>query len=235
MNDRRNPFEIKWIVPSIIMVVSMWFVFWLEMRLHTDFTKFGLFPRTWSGLRGIMTSPFIHSGFSHLWSNTVPIAVLVFFLSLFYNKQSIRILLYGLLLSGIFTWLIGRNSYHIGASGLIYMLASFIFFKGIFLNKYRQIAASLIIVFLYGSLIWYVLPIEPSISWEGHTSGAIAGLILAAVIKVTIPQEQHIANKEIQPNPEEEWFLQQFDEDGNFRPIQIEEDSDSENLEEDLL
>jgi membrane associated rhomboid family serine protease len=194
------------------------------MRFHTDFTRYGLLPREISGLKGILTSPLIHSGFSHLWSNTVPIAVLLFFLNVFYSRISIKVIIWGWLLSGLFTWVIARDSYHIGASGMVYMLASFIFFKGIFINNYRQIAASLIVVFLYGSLIWYVLPIEPGISWEGHLCGGIAGLVLAVFVK-QIPDSSESAER--QPaviTIEEQWFMQQFDEDGNFSPVLLDEE-----------
>lgn len=210
------------------MVLGMWFVFWLEKSFHTDFTKYGLLPRNFEGLLGIMTSPFIHSGFSHLWSNTVPMAVLLFFLSVFYYKESTRVFVLGLLISGLLTWAIGRTSYHIGASGLVYMLASFIFFKGIFLNSYRQIAASLIVVFLYGSLIWYVLPIEPSISWEGHLSGGIAGFILAIMVEVSVNQSSNMITEVKKISQEEEWFLQQFDENGNFNPIVLDPSEEEE-------
>ena len=225
MKQESLKFESKWLVKPILMVLAIWFVFWLEMTFHTDFTKYGLYPRSLDGILGIFTSPFIHSGFSHLWSNTVPIAVLLFFLSVFYSSESNKIFWLGLLLSGILTWCIGRDSYHIGASGMIYMLASFIFFKGIFINNYRQIAASLIVVFLYGSLIWYVLPIKPSMSWEGHLSGGIAGFILAIIIKIRLPD-----NYKVDPSipqvrsQEEEWFMQQFDVDGNFSPIIMDEE-----------
>ena len=193
MDNRTPSFNPRWLVKPLLMVFGMWFVFWLEMRFYTDFTKYGLYPRTLKGSMGILTSPFIHSGFSHLWSNTAPMAVLLFFLSLFYNQWSSKILILGILLTGLLTWTIGRDSYHIGASGVVYFLASFIFFKGIFLNNYRQIAASLIVVFLYGSLVWYMLPIKPNMSWEGHLSGAIAGLILATVMKINITKRNPIA------------------------------------------
>lgn len=226
MHKRDNKFEVKWLIKPLFLVMIMWIVFWIEMRFHTDFTKYGILPRSLQGSLGILTSPFIHSGFSHLWSNTVPIAVLTFFLGIFYYKESTRILIFGVLLSGVLTWMIGRTSYHIGASGLIYVLASFIFFKGVFINNYRHIAASLIIVFLYGSLIWYVLPVKSHISWEGHLSGAITGLILACCIKVTIPKAYETVVHHNPISKEEEWFLQQFDEQGNFSPISLDTDEE---------
>ena len=86
-------------------------------------------------------------------------------------------------MSGFLTWSIGRPAYHIGASGLIYVLVSFLFFKGVFAKHYRLIALSLLVVFLYGSMIWYALPIEKGISWEGHLSGLITGILFAFIFR----------------------------------------------------
>jgi len=197
----------------------MWLVFWMEMRFHTDFASYGIQPRTWNGFLGIFLSPFIHGGFSHLWSNTLPMLLLGTSLFYFYRSIGLRVFLLGLVGSGVITWLIARDSYHIGASGVIYMLASFLFFKGIITRYYRLIALSLIIVFLYGSLIWYLFPIDPTISWEGHLGGALTGLILSLTMKVKIQKEQTFAWQSPDYDEEEDVFMQQFDEDGNFAPI----------------
>ena len=100
----------------------------------------------------------------------------------FYREHALKVIVYGILLSGFFTWLIGRESYHIGASGLIYVLVSFIFFKGIQTGYYRLVALSLMVVVLYGSMIWYIFPdVEEGISWEGHLGGFIAGLLFSRI------------------------------------------------------
>ena len=133
-----------------------------------------------------------------------------------------------MLLSGLITWGIGRSSYHIGASGIIYVLASFIFFKGIFSKYYRWIALSLIVVFIYGSLIWYVFPIKDGISWEGHLGGFITGLLLAVFLKVEQPMEKRYDWEAQDYDDENDVFLQHFDEDGNFieKPPEIENSQD---------
>lgn len=224
VNTDQHQFDSKTISIPILFVLLMWFVFWIEMRFHTDFSSYGLRPRSISGLRGIITSPFIHGSFSHLWSNTLPILILSTSLFYFYRASSLKVLLWGIITSGVITWLIARNSYHIGASGVIYMLATFLFFKGILTKYYRLIALSLLVVFLYGSLVWYLFPVDPNISWEGHLGGAVAGLILALVIKVKIAEKKKFVWEKPGYDAEGDWFMRQFDENGNFSPIPMDEE-----------
>ena len=171
------------IVVPFVAVFSIWFVYWLEMRFGFNFVKYGIYPQTLKGLRGILFSPFIHSGTSHLFNNSVPLAVLLAALYFFYRKLASKILFYGFFLTGILTWSFARNSYHIGASGIVYMLFSFIFFSGVFRKHYRLLAVSMIVVFLYGGMVWYVFPIKEGISWEGHSSGFVVGLLLAIIYR----------------------------------------------------
>lgn len=224
MQENQSSLKKRTVAIPLAMVLTMWTVFWLEMKLHTDFTSYGLLPRSFSGLIGVFTSPFIHSGISHLWSNTLPILLLSLALLYFYRPVALRVLLVGVLLTGLFTWSIGRNAYHIGASGIIYMLASFLFFKGVFTGYYRLIALSLLVIFLYGSLIWYLFPVDPTISWEGHASGAFSGLIIAIWLKAKVNNYDIIHSKNTPSSESDDWFMQQFDEDGNFNPIQLDEE-----------
>jgi membrane associated rhomboid family serine protease len=204
------------IIYPLLMVLAMWLVFWSEIRFNWDFNFLGIYPRKASGLVGIILGPFIHGNLKHLFNNSVPLFVLTSALFYFYREVRWKVLIYGLLLCGIFTWLIGRPSLHIGASGVVYMLAAFLFFKGIFSKQFQLIALSLIVVFLYGGLLWYVFPIDPKISWEGHLSGFVIGLVLALYFK-EIPVENKKYAWEMEDfNPEEDDFIKQFDENGNF-------------------
>ena len=203
------------ILIALIFVFAIWLVFWIEDTFHLDFTTYGVYPRTFKGLRGILFSPFIHSGFKHIFNNSIPLFVLTFFLFYHYKSVAWKILFWGLLLTGFGTWAIGRPSYHIGMSGIIYMLVSFLFFSGIIIKYYRLMAVSLIVVFLYGSLIWFMLPLETHMSWEGHLSGFITGLILALIYAKKL--KKHYPKRNIVIiRPEEEEFLKHFDENGNF-------------------
>ncbi len=206
------------------MVLLIWTVFWLELELGVSYNSFGIKPRTLVGLRGVVFSPFIHGSLSHLYNNTLPLAILTLALAYFYKGNAVKVLLYGLLFSGLLTWAIGRDSYHIGASGIIYVLASFIFFKGVFTKYYRLIALSLATVFIYGGLLWYIFPVEENISWEGHLSGFITGLILAKIVKTPIPKPKKYAWEAEDYNEEEDDFLKHFDEHGNFIELPKEEE-----------
>jgi len=127
-----------------------------------------------------------------------------------------KILILGILLSGLLTWSIGRPAYHIGASGLIYVLVSFLFFKGIIAKHFRLIALSLLVIFLYGSMIWYVLPIKDGVSWEGHLSGLIVGLVFAFIFKKHLPIPKKYYWEQPSYIEEDDPFLKHFDEHGNF-------------------
>ncbi len=204
------------LVVPMVAILIMWLVYLIELRLHVSFNKYGIYPRTFLGLRGVFFSPWIHGSIEHLYNNTIPVAVLTSALAYFYRNITYKVLLFGVLLSGLITWGIGRPSYHIGASGVIYVLASFIFFKGVFTKHYRLVALSLLIVFLYGSLLWYIFPVKDNISWEGHLAGAITGLVLAIFVKASIPTPKKYDWEKEDYNDEDDEFLKHFDENGNF-------------------
>lgn len=209
------------------MVLLIWFVYWVEIKYNLDFTTFGVYPQKIEGLKGVLFSTFIHSGLKHLFNNSVPLLLLSMALFYFYHDVSKSVILWGILLTGIMTWLIGRPSYHIGASGLVYVLASFLFFKGIFSKYYRLVALSLSVVFVYGSLVWGLFPGKVGMSWEGHLSGFIAGLVLALVFKTkTLVKPKYEWEKENYEDDNDE-FMKQFDENGNFNPDQNDKDDDT--------
>ena len=216
------------LVLPLLAVLSIWTVYWFEIRFQVNFNDYGVYPRTLKGLSGIVFGPFIHSSVEHLYNNTIPIAILTASLAYFYRNIAIKVLLWGILLSGAITWLIGRPSYHIGASGLIYVLVSFIFFKGIISKHYRLVALSLMVVFIYGSLLWYIFPVEDGISWEGHLGGFVTGLFLAFAMKVPLPILKKYDWEKEDYNEEDDEFLKHFDEHGNFieskPPVQEDDD-----------
>lgn len=218
--DKHFKFTTAVIGLPLLFVLLLWVVYWLEIRFDFDFVENGIYPRTISGLQGIVFSPFIHSDLSHLYNNSLPLLVLLAALQFFYAKKSTLVLIYGILLSGIGTWLIGRPSYHIGASGLIYVLFSFVFFKGIFTNYYRLVALSLTVIVVYGGMVWYVFPkVDEIISWEGHLAGLISGFFLAIVTKTPEYKFEKILKYEWEKpdyNPSQDKFMQRFDENGNF-------------------
>lgn len=215
-SEKQLQFTLDVLFYPIVFVLSIWIVFWLEISFGFRFTKWGVLPLKIEGLKGILFSPFIHSSLKHLFNNSIPLFVLS--ISLFYFYKSIRwkVLLWGLLFTGILTWLIGRPAWHIGASGIIYMLAAFLFFKGIFSKQFQLTALALMVVFLYGSLLWYLFPINSEISWEGHLSGFIVGVVLSIVFKKNPIENKKYEWQQPDYNPDNDPFLKHFDEDGNF-------------------
>ncbi|MES2409846.1 MAG: rhomboid family intramembrane serine protease [Bacteroidota bacterium] len=206
-----------WLVPSLLLIL-MWSIFFFENSFNVDLTSYGILPRTFSGLQGVVFSPFLHGDLNHIANNSIPLFILTTALIYFYRDISLKILFYGILLSGLITWVIGRESYHIGASSLIYVLVSFIFFKGMMTQYYRLMALSMTVVILYGGMIWYVFPeVDKQISWEGHLAGLIAGFVFAVRFKAPdyVKAIQYPWEKP-DFNPEEDMFMKHFDENGNF-------------------
>lgn len=189
MHQFENNFKIVLGYP-ILLLVLMWSVFLFDMSSSFDIYRLGIYPRTVPGLIGIITSPLIHSqeDIKHILSNSVPIAVLLASLIHFYKAISGKVFLIIWLLGGFMTWMIARENYHIGMSGVIYGLVGFLFTSGA-LRKYKPLMGlSLFVVFLYGSLIWGIFPLETKVSWEGHLAGLVIGILSAFVYRKEGPQ-----------------------------------------------
>jgi membrane associated rhomboid family serine protease len=206
-----------WIIPTLLLL-GMWLVFYFDHSFHLEVMSHGILPRTFFGLQGVVLSPFLHADLSHIANNSLPLFILTMALIYFYREVSLKVVVFGILLSGIITWFIGREAYHIGASGLIYVLVSFIFFKGLMTKYYRLMALSLAVVILYGGMIWYVFPeVDKTISWEGHLAGFITGFVFAVRFKTPdYVKEIQFPWEDPNFNSEEDDFMKRFDENGNF-------------------
>lgn len=189
-------------LPSISFVTIVWSIYLLEAADIFQFSvhKLGILPRHLNGIVGILFSPLIHVSFSHLLSNTLSLLILIWFLFFFYAKIAFRSFSLLWIISGVFTWLIGRDLYHIGASGLIFSLAFFLFFSGIFRKHIPLVAVSMILAFVYGSMVWSIFPfaelVNEQLSWEGHLAGAIAGLLIAVIYRNQEPQKPEYLEEE---------------------------------------
>ena len=189
----RRKFLGSLIIPLII-VALMWLVKIIEASYGVRLSRWGVVPHTASGLFGILTLPFLHGSWEHLLSNTVPILVLGTALYYCYPTLANRVMLISWLGSGLITWCIGdTETTHIGASALVYSLNLFLICSGFIRGNRMLIVISLIMVFLYGSFIWGMIPalaIPQNISWEGHLSGALIGVLLAIFLRKEGPQKE---------------------------------------------
>lgn len=178
----------------LLIIVAIWLVFFINLRFDVHLNAWGMHPREWRGIYGIFTMVFLHGDFDHLFSNTVPLLLAMGFIFTYFKKERAGILILNLLITGILLIFMGEyRSNHIGASGLVY---AFIFFlvTHAFLTKNKEmLAASFILIFLYGSLIYGLFPdygllIGKDISWEGHLAGAISGILTALYYRNQGPQ-----------------------------------------------
>ena len=208
------------IIPAfipIVFVLVMWLVKIAETLLNQDFSEWGIFPQTLLGLRGILFSPFIHGGWSHLMSNTLPLILLGFGLFHFYRNKAWGVLAFIYFFSGILTWIIGRESYHIGASSIVYGLAFFLLISSIIRREQRIMAFSMLIIFLYGSIIWGFFPQffpNENISWEGHLSGAISGVSMAFDHRNDGPKPKQFFEDETDDETDDEYWKMESTENG---------------------
>lgn len=188
----KTSYKKLWVSLSIPLLFAMLMaaVKIMEVMYGSDLSGFGVKPGKLAGLQGILTSPFIHGDWQHLLNNTVPLLVSGTLLFFFFQRTALKVFPLVFIISGLITWVIGEGgSVHIGASGGVYGLIAFVFFAGL-MSSHKKIAAiSLLMAFLYGSLIWGLFPIDPQISWEGHTGGAFAGTVLALLFRKQLPQD----------------------------------------------
>jgi len=189
MEEEKGRFK-KGLTIALILLFIIWAAKIVEISFGISFVSYGVLPRHISGILGIFLFPFIHSGFEHLISNSFPLLFLVTAMFYFYPTSSPKVLGIIYILSGTLVWLFARESYHIGASGVVYGLITYTFFSGIIRWDRRSIVLSLIVTFLYGGFTWGVLPIDPKVSWEGHLSGALIGIICAIIFRKSDPYDK---------------------------------------------
>jgi membrane associated rhomboid family serine protease len=175
-------------------VVLIWLIQLLNWGLDLRLERFGVRPRQLAGLPGILLAPLLHGSFAHLFANSLPLLVLGTGILHLYPNSALKVIPAVYLGPGISVWLVARAADHIGASGLIYGLVSYMFVAGLIRRDRRAIAASLLVYFLYGTLVWGVLPIKPELSWETHLAAALIGLVLAiALRRLDIPPRKRYA------------------------------------------
>lgn len=196
------------VIPLFLLLIFYLLEF-LEMGMGWNFTHLGVYPREARGVFGIFAHPLVHAGWRHLLANTLPFLVLGWCLFYFYRHIAPYILFALWIGCGVLTFVIGKPGWHVGASGVIYGMAFFLFFSGILRKHVPLIAISLLVAFIYGGLVWNMMPyfVKPTTSWEGHLSGAIAGMLCSVAFmnygpqKPELPDEPEEEPEEVQETP----------------------------------
>lgn len=181
---------------AVLFPVSLIMIHFLSGILNVSLTSYGIYPNSLKGLQGIFFSPFIHGSWNHVISNSFALFPLLYFTFFYYKPTFWKVLMLIILMSGFWTWIIGRPSFHIGASGVVNGLVVFLFVSGIIRKHKRLMGVSLIMVFMYGGILWSMFPSDviswflnerveyvTNISWEAHLSGVISGIILSFYFK----------------------------------------------------
>lgn len=191
-NTERNNILQALIIPLVITSVC-WLIWIIDSTENLKLYEYGIFPRELFGLRGILFSPLLHStqDYAHIVNNTFPWLFLSWALYYFYHEIASRILILIWLVTGLWVWIGGNAAYHIGISGVLYGLVTFLFYSGIIRKNRNLLGLTLLVTFLYGGMVWGVLPYDISISWESHLFGAIAGIILAWYFRKHGPAPDH--------------------------------------------
>ena len=174
------------------IIAALWGIEFYEWVFNKSFATWGILPRKLIGLRGIIVSPFLHSNWGHLMSNTIPLFTLTTIMVFFYRRVAFSSFVLIYLLTGLFVWLLARQTFIIGASGVVYGLVSFVFWSGVFRRDTVSIVLSLIVLTVYASFFEGILPQKEGVSWESHLFGALVGIFVAFLFKNT--KETHTVN-----------------------------------------
>ncbi len=168
---------------SLVFIGILWGIFIVDNVFGLQLGRFGLRPHSIPGLVGVITAPLLHGNFPHILSNSVPLLISLTATLYLYPSSAMRVVPAIWMGAGLLAWFIGRSSLHYGASGLIYGLLAYVFVSGILRHDMRSVSVSLLVGFLYGSMVWGVLPTRPHVSWEMHLSGAVLGVLLAFIFR----------------------------------------------------
>jgi len=187
-----------------IFLLSLWLVLLYQTLYKVDLIEYGIHPLKSDGLIGILTAPFIHADIKHLLANSFPLLFLSTCIFYFYREIAFKVFILIYLVSGFWVWTFARDAYDIGASGLVYGFASFIFFSGLLRRDNKLMALSLLITFIYGGLIWGIIPLKDQVSWESHLMGMIAGFVFGIFYRKAGPQRvPYDWGEEEEDSPEE--------------------------------
>ena len=180
MNTKSEHYDIlKCMLYPAAFIALLWFIKGVEIAFNLDFGFLGIYPKHLEGSIGIITAPMVHGDLDHLTSNSVPLLILATAVLYSYRKIAWKVFILIYFLTGFWVWVSAREVHHIGASGLVYGMAAFLLFSGILRKDKISIAWALVVVLLYGGMVWGILPLDNGVSWESHLFGGLAGTLCA--------------------------------------------------------
>lgn len=171
-------------------VALIWIIHIVKILGNFQWNYFGIYPRKLDGLVGIVAAPLLHADFQHLFSNSLPLFIILVIIYLFYNRVATLAFISVYFLTGLAVWSFGRQVYHIGASGVVYGLISFVFWSGLFRKNFKSVVISLVIILLYSGYLGGIVPGKEGISWESHLLGAIVGMVIAFLLRHVIEDHE---------------------------------------------
>ncbi|HQV53829.1 MAG: rhomboid family intramembrane serine protease [Flavobacteriales bacterium] len=180
------------ILPALA-VILLWCIYFVDETFQLELSNYAVLPRHTKGLVGILVAPLLHDHsdhLQHLWNNSIAVFMLGWSLMYFYPRKAGSVIAFVWLFGGACVWLMGRENYHLGASGVVYGMAAFLFMSGLLRKQRTLMALSLLVVFLYGSLLWGIFPLVPHISWESHLWGLVSGIFIAYFYRDVEPAVQ---------------------------------------------
>lgn len=208
-------------IPSFMVLMLLWMIHWAQFLFNYPFYKLGVLPKKWDGLLGIICMPLIHDNqnFHHIINNSIAIFFLLTLLVYSYRTIFLKVFVLSWIMSGALVWIFAENhgAYHIGISAIIYALFGFLFTSGVLRSYFPLQALSLLLVFLYGSMVWGIFPIEEHVSWEGHMAGFLSGIFLSIIYRKEGPQRP-----KFQYEIEKEMGIEPPDFEGDLRRLEEE-------------
>jgi membrane associated rhomboid family serine protease len=212
--DKQKFFDaFRWVFLFVVLFAGIFY--WAESK-HYPLAQYGVIPRDISSFWHILTVHLIHGSQEHLWNNVAAFSMLTGLLVFFYHDIAVKVFVWLWVVSPLLLFFIGRESHHIGASVLIYALTAFLVASGIIRKNSALKRVALTVVFVYGYTVWYMFPIQEGISWEGHLSGFVSGIVLAVLFRKQGPADP-VYQYELEPelSDEDPFWLPQ--EDGLLR------------------
>ncbi len=181
--QQRRKTSPRWVALQMLagIVLAMWVIFALQAFFGFDFSRYGIYPRSKQGLIGIILAPFIHTNIEHIGYNTLALVFVSLILALSYPRKFIWGYWVLLLTTDVLVWIFARPAYHVGCSGLVFALIGFTFAYGVARRSALSIILAIVVGAIYGGLLYGVLPLQKSVSWESHLLGLLAGIAWGAL------------------------------------------------------